>query len=315
MKFSITIVLASAACLIAPAVGRTQGTPRAVSPATTLDFTRPQFDTKTPHYDVSGANAKAVGTVVADVGGRSITLGDVGDAIRALPPTVQSLPFDAVYPAVLNQLIQVQALVVRAQKRGLDKDPAVARRVMAAADRALTNELLQREAGGAITEKMLLDRYDRDYANKPGPEEAHVRVILVATEAEANAVIATLAGGADFASVARQSSRDTTAPQGGDLGFMRRETLTPEIGAIAFALTPGQTAPHPVKASLGWFVVRVDEQRVGAPLVYLTVKEEIRNALVREGIAAIAQSALGEVTVHAFDISGTDVRAEVAKQP
>ncbi len=314
MKYSAVITIASVIVLTAPAMVRAQQAPRAVSPATALDVTRPQFDTETPHYEVSGADTKAANTVVAEVGGRTVTLGDVGDAIRALPPTVQSLPFDTVYPAVLKQLIQVQAMVVRAQKRGLDKDPAVIRRVKAASDRALTNELLTREAGGAVTEQMILDRYTSTYANKPGPEEVHVRVILVPTEAEANAAVATLVGGADFATVARTSSRDVSAAQGGDLGFMRRESLTPEIGAVAFALPPGQTSQHPVRTGAGWFVVRVDERRIGPPPAFAAVKEDIRTVLVRENIAEIGKSALSEVTVHMFDISGKEVQAEVNSQ-
>ena len=314
MKHSALLAIVSVCFLVAPEQAWAQQAPRAVSPATALDVTRPQFDTETPHYEVTDADTKAANTVVAEVGGRVVTLGDVGDAIRALPPTVQSLPFDTVYPAVLNQLIQVQAMVVQAQKRGLDKDPVVIRRVKAAADRALTNELLRRQAGDAVTEQMILNRYDSAYANKPGPEEVHVHVILVPTENEANAIVATLAGGANFGTIARASSRDVSATQSGDLGFMRREALTPEIGAVAFALPPGQTTSHPVRTGAGWFVIRVDERRVGPPPNYATVKEDIRNALVRENIAEIGKSALNEVTVHTFDISGREVQAAIQAQ-
>ena len=129
------------------------------------------------------------------------------------------------------------------------------------------------------------------------------------------AVIRSVRGGADFAAVAHRSNRDTSATHGGDLGFMRRENLTPEVGAIAFALAPGQTSPHRTRASVGWFVVRVEERRQGPPPPYLTVKDELRNTLVREGMTAIAQAAVGEVTVHSFDIAGKDVQAEVGKHP
>lgn len=315
MKHPFVQSLTGMACLLLPVLACAQGAPKAVSPATTIDLTRPRFDTATPHYDVADAFGKATNTVVADVGGRAITLGEVGDAMRALPATVQSLPFDSVYPAVLKQLIQLQAIVVRAEHKGLDKDPVVMRRVKAAADRALSNELLLREAGGTITEKMLLDRYDRDYAGKTGPIEAHVRVILVADEAEASAIIAELAGGADFGAVAQRSSRDTSAPQGGDLGFVRRETLTPETGAIAFAMAPGQSAPYPVKTATGWFVLRVEARRVGVVPPFATIKDEIHTTLLRDGIAAVAQASLGEVTVRSFDISGKDVKAAVERLP
>ena len=69
------------------------------------------------------------------------------------------------------------------------------------------------------------------------------------------------------------------------------------------------------RASVGWFVVRVEERRQGPPPPYLTVKDELRNTLVREGMTAIAQAAVGEVTVHSFDIAGKDVQAEVGKHP
>ena len=72
---------------------------------------------------------------------------------------------------------------------------------------------------------------------------------------------------------------------------------------------------HKDEASVGWFVVRVEERRQGPPPPYLTVKDELRNTLVREGMTAIAQAAVGEVTVHSFDIAGKDVQAEVGKHP
>ena len=216
-----------------------------------LDFSKPQVDTETLHYDVA-------------------------DIIRALPATVRALPFDTLYPAVRKQLIQIQAMAVGAEKLGLDKDPIVVRRVKAAGDRALSSESMQRQSSAGITDKMILDRYDRDSARKPDPEEGHVHFILVATRSEASAIIAKLAGAADFATGARQSSRDNTGRQGGDLGFVRHTNLTPEVGVVAFAPKPGETTSYPVETSLGWFAVRAEDRRQGAPLPFLSVKASPR---------------------------------------
>ena len=301
--------------LLLPPLALAQGVPRSASPASGLDVTKPQFDTVTPHYDVTAPTEKAAGTIVATVGDRTVTLGEVGDAIRALPATLQALPFDSVYPAVLTQLIQLQALAARAQRLGLDKDPTIQRKMKVAADRALTNELLLREAGGAITEKMLLARYDQDYAGKPGPEEVRSRVILVATQAEAEAILTELTGGADFVTVAKRASRDATAPNGGEIGFARREMLTPEVGAVAFALAAGQTAMRPVKTDTGWFIVRTEERRPGPTPGFASVRDAVRETLMRDAITAVARAALSEVNVHAFDISGKEMKAEAPKQP
>jgi peptidyl-prolyl cis-trans isomerase C len=300
----LRLAFAGAALLAMPALALAQGAPREAVPATPLDFSRPEFDTETPRYDVSGADTKAAGTVVAEVGGRNITLGDVGDAVRNLPPTVQALPFSTIYPTVLKQLIEVRAMVAHAEKRGLAKDPVVIRRVRAAADRALTNEVLRHEAETAVTEQMMLDRYDRDYANGPGPDEVRLRVILMPTEQEAAALLAQIVGGADFAKVAHDSSRDASAAGGGDLGFMRRDSLMPEIGAVAFALDPNEVVRHPVRTPAGWFLIKVEERRAGSRPSYASVKADIRNALLRESIAAVGRAALAEVAVHTFDIGG-----------
>jgi peptidyl-prolyl cis-trans isomerase C len=251
--------------------------------------------------------------VVAEVGGRTITLGHVGDAIRDLPPAQRALPFDTIYPEVLKQLTQMQALAERAQRRGLDKDPAVLRRAKLAYDNVLANAVLVREATANVTEKMLLDRYDHDFGGRPPPDEADVSVIMLPTEAEANAILADLAGGADFASVAHRASKDTSAVVGGNLGFRSREVLTPEIAAVAFSMLPNQTAPRPVRTAAGWFVVRVGEHREGKTPAFATIREDLRIALLREAFPAIANAAVSEVTVHTFDIAGKQERAEEAK--
>lgn len=313
MKSALVHGLIVLVWLLLPAKTSAQRTPP--SPAARIDLTKPQFDTETPHYDVSGVAQKAASTVVAEVEGRSITLGDVGDAIRDIPPGARSMPFETVYPEALKPLIQIQALVVRAQHLGLDVDPAVLRRATLAHDKVLANAALVRDASAGITEKMLLDRYNRDVAGKPGPDEAEVSIIMVATEAKANGVLAELAGGADFAAVARRESKDSSAGAGGDLGFQRREVLAPEIGAVAFSLLPDQTAGRPVRTRDGWFVVHVGQHRQANTPTFAAIRDDLRIALLNEAMPAVAEAAQRGAIVHTFDLTGKHAGIEVDKQP
>ena len=61
----------------------------------------------------------------------------------------------------------------------------------------------------------------------------HLSVISVPSEAAAAAIIRSLAGGADFATVAKGSSDDVTASVGGDLGYVTRAELNPELSGVA----------------------------------------------------------------------------------
>jgi peptidyl-prolyl cis-trans isomerase C len=276
------------------------------SPAAPGDLSKPAYDTATPLYDMANRLENQANTVIAEVDGRAITLGDVSDLIRDLPPSLGGLPFESLYPGTVEQLVRQQALVIRAQHQALDEDPVVRRRVKAAADHALANELLHHDIMQTITEAALLDRYAKDFAGKPGPLEVHLRVIMIPTETEAADLIQALQKGADFAAIARRSSQDATAPVGGDLGFVRLEALTPEIGAVAFALPAGQITVYPVKSAGAWFIVRIEERRQQPTPPYSMVRERLVQTMLREGVADVVKQALAGVIVREYNFTGKE---------
>jgi peptidyl-prolyl cis-trans isomerase C len=276
------------------------------SPLAPGDLKTPIFDTKTPVYDTRHAQEKSAATVVAEVDGRALTLGDVSDAIAELPQSVESLPFSQLYPSVLAQLVRQQALVIRAQQQALDEDSAVRRKVKAAGDRVLANELLKNEISGSITEAALLERYNKDFAGKPGPDEVHVRVIMTETEQAAKDIIAELQKGADFATIAKRSSKDPTSIIGGDVGFVTVDKLSPEIGAVVFSMIPGQVTPFPVRSVGAWFVLKVDERRQRQTPPFSEVRDDLRSVMLREGVGDVVTKALAAVTVREYDINGKE---------
>ena len=70
---------------------------------------------------------------------------------------------------------------------------------------------------------------------------------------------AQLLAGADFAALARQYSDDpATASRGGQLGWIERNRLVPELEEVVFGLEPG-TISEPVRSSLGFHIIRVIE--------------------------------------------------------
>lgn len=289
------------------------GPPAAPSPLAPGDLKRPIFDTSKIVSDTSHEQEKSATTVVAEVDGRAVTLGDVSDAIAELPPNMKSVPFDDLYPSVLDQLVRQQALVIRAQQQAVDEDPVVRRKLKAATNQVLADQMLQHEIMPTITEQALLDRYNKDIASKPGPDEVHLRVIMTSTEEAARALIAELKAGADFATLAKRSSTDSTASIGGDLGFLRMEGLNPEVGSVAFALPAGQFTPYPFRSSGGWFIVKVEERRSGKAVSFAEAREGLVQTMLKEGVADVIAKAMKDVTVREYNINGKEATGDVPK--
>ncbi|MBS0644609.1 MAG: peptidylprolyl isomerase [Acetobacteraceae bacterium] len=282
------------------------GKKQPVSPVAPPTTKAPAIDTTTPVLNPRAAR-KAAETVVAEVEGRPITLGEVADAIRALPPADQKRPYDDLFQMVINRLVRVQALLIQAQRQGIEGDPEVRRRMKAASDAVLVSEYLRRENEKLATEQVLLDRYQKDVAGKPGPEELHLWGIQVPTEAQARAIIAELQGGADFATVARKASQDVTAINGGDLGWVTRAELAPEVAGVAFGTLPGTLVTTPIAGPAGWLVIKVEARRPRAAPPFTAVRSQLLNAMTQETTPDLANKALAQVTVREYGLSGQEL--------
>jgi peptidyl-prolyl cis-trans isomerase C len=241
--------------------------------------------------------------IAAEVDGRPITKGEAADRIRAMPGTLASLGFDKLYRRALDELYRQKAMAIAADKAGLDKDPIVVRREKDAAERMLAEEWLSRAAAKAVTEQAVRARYDSEIAGKPGPEEVRARLILVPGESEARSIIDLVRGGADFAELAQRRSKDASAVAGGDLGYVRREALSPEVGTAVFALDPGQISPNPIKTQAGYFVVRVEGRRRAAAPGFEESRGQIAGALRLEAVVPLVRSVLATVNAQVLDPS------------
>jgi peptidyl-prolyl cis-trans isomerase C len=254
--------------------------------------------------------------VVAKVNGQPIYLSDLKDAVSSLPAGAHNMPPQTLYPMLLDQLIDGEALVAEARKTGLDKDPAVQHQVQDAADRALQTALLHKVIGPLITDDAVKARYDQDVAGKPGEMEVHARHILVGDEATAKKIIAELQKGGNFEALSKQYSTDPGAKQqGGDLGFFKQDEMVPEFANAAFALKDGEISPTPVHSQFGWHVIQVIEHRQSQPAPFEQARDELRQKMIQENVQKVVTQARADVTVEKFNLDGSVPRATDLAEP
>ncbi|MEA2731281.1 MAG: peptidyl-prolyl cis-trans isomerase [Acetobacteraceae bacterium] len=254
--------------------------------------------------------------VLAKVNDQPIHASDLKAAAESLPAQARTMPPQQLYPLLLDQLVDAQALVVEAKKTGLDKDPAVQRTLQMAQDRTLASAMLNKVVRPQVSDDAVKARFDAEFANKQGESEVHSRHILVSDEATAKKIIADLKKGGDFAALSKQYSKDPGASaQGGDLGFFKKTDMVPEFATAAFALKDNEVTPAPVKTEFGWHVIQTLEHRTSQPPTFEQERDELRQKMVQAAVQKEVAQARSEVTVQTFNMDGSPVKATDTAQP
>jgi peptidyl-prolyl cis-trans isomerase C len=309
MRLSLTVAAALLCAPALPAAVLAQTTPApAAAPATPAPASPAGAGAA-----IDGASAVPAApkpdVVVAKVGDEEIHLSDLSEAAQTLPDEVRSMPPQVLFPMLLDQMVDREALVIQAKKDGFANDPQVKRAISRATDQVLQNAVLSKEIAPSVTDAALKAKYDAEIANKPGEEEVHARHILVDNEDQAKKLIDQLNKGGDFAALAKANSKDPAAQNGGDLGFFKKGDMVPEFADVAFALKPGQISQKPVKTQFGWHVIKVDETRTAPAPSFDQSKEELRQQIIQAGVRRALDKARVGLVVQKFNMDGTPMTA------
>jgi len=122
------------------------------------------------------------------------------------------------------------------------------------------------------------------------PEQIKASHILLKTDGKdeaavrkrAEALLAQVKGGADFAALAKKYSQDPgSKAQGGTLTISRGQTV-PEFDKVAFDLKTGEIS-KPVKTQFGWHIIQAQKDATKSKTTpYAQVKEAIRQQLLTQ---------------------------------
>ncbi len=220
------------------------------------------------------AEQPAPDTVVATVNGENITLGHVIVAYATLPEQYQQLPIDVLYDGILEQLIQQTAL---AQSHSSELPPQIQLSLENERRSLIAGDVIEEVMASAVSEEAVEEAYAAAYSGEVQSLEYDASHILVETQEEADAIVAELRAGADFAEMARSKSTGPSGPRGGALGWFGTGAMVPEFETAVVSMEPGQVS-DPVQTQFGWHVIKLNDTRVkSAPPL-----EEVRNELTLE---------------------------------
>jgi peptidyl-prolyl cis-trans isomerase D len=129
--------------------------------------------------------------------------------------------------------------------------------------------------------------YEQNKARYATPEQRRASHILIAVPAgadeatkkaahdKAEAILAKLRSGADFAELAKTESQDAgSAPSGGDLGYFDASMMVKPFADAAFALQKGQISDV-IETEFGFHIIRLTDIRPGSERPFDAVRSDI----------------------------------------
>ena len=251
--------------------------------------------------------------VVAIVNGQQIRLSELEIAQQSLPQQYRSMPLQAVFPALLERIIDSKLVVQEGKKTKTNEDPAFKKRMAFVEEQVLQDFWIQREISRLVTLEKIQQKYQERLKSMPPEEEVHARHILVATEDEAKAIIAELKKGTPFDKIAKEKSTDkASGAEGGDLGWFKKSDMVKEFADAAFALKKDQTSETPTKTQFGYHVIKIDDRRTAPPPALEELSDQIREELAREAVTAQLDKIRAGSKIEKFNIDGTKVEAAPA---
>jgi peptidyl-prolyl cis-trans isomerase C len=250
--------------------------------------------------------------VIATVNGENIYRGEFEDAYAQLPPQAQQMGMDAIYPLLLERMVDEKLIGVAANKAIPADDPDVEKQMATLRERIVMQIFFEREIEAKLTDDVLQQRHDQWKEANPAASEVHARHILLETEEKAKEVLAEVKGGKEFAEAAKEHSTGPSGPSGGDLGFFTLDQMVKPFADAAFAMEPGDVSAEPVKTDFGWHIIKVEERREQAQ----PGLEEMRDQLTQEATQEIAAEMMAGfregAEIVTFDIDGNPMPEEEA---
>ncbi len=216
-------------------------------------------------------------TVVASVDGKKFTAGDVRKMVGALPPQNQQ-HFAADPKEFLRQWVLLEKVATMAEKAKFDQQSPYKERLEYQRQLILSQAYIERqfelipssepewkayyEKNKAMFSQAKLKVIYIPFnlrAPTPAPADAPKPMTEAEAKTQAEAALAEIRKGTDFAAVVKKYSKDaTSAAKGGDFGTMKRSDSVPiEIKNAIFATKAGDTTA-PIRHTNGFYLFHID---------------------------------------------------------
>ena len=217
--------------------------------------------------------------------------------------------------ALVEQLVMEELLVQEANKQKLADDPEI-KQQLAMVERSLLASTVVRRmlSESAPSEDAIKKEYETAVAAMKGKEykAAH---ILVDAEDKAKEIIAQLKkDNSKFAELAKTQSSDSSAANGGDLGWFTPSMMVPPFAQAVAKLEKGKFSEEPVQTPFGWHVILLEDTRDATPPSMDELKPQIQQMLQSKMLNDYLEKLKSGAKIEVTEIKVSEAKPEEAKE-
>jgi len=149
-----------------------------------------------------------------------------------------------------------------------------------------------------MTDTALREYYQNNTAKFRQPESVRLRMISTKNQEKAQRILAQVKEGKDFANLAARESEDNYRIKGGDIGYIHKGRVFPELEDAAFVLKPGETSGL-VKAQGTWFIIKVEDKRPEHQLSFNEARDKLKKELEDKRAAELMEKWISDLRAKA----------------
>lgn len=216
--------------------------------------------------------------------------------------------------AVVDNIYIARSFAARAREAGLDKDPAVQRRMQQLQDGLLADlyvAKLEKDVPPVNFEQRAREVFKAEYASMVKPEEVYVQHILIGLKGRTREMAAELAKkvraeavapGTDFLALAAKYTEDPDARRnGGDLGYNSPKKFVDPVRLVIEKMDRKGEVSQPIESEYGFHIIKFIDRKPAQPVKFEDVKKKIidaeREKLARQRVDALIQELRSSKTV------------------
>jgi len=230
------------------------------------------------------------GTVIAKVNNLPITLEDLSQEVNAYnamvpadKPEQKITTREQKIDYLKNELVRRTLLYQDALDRGLEARPEIAQEIEKAKMDILILESIKEIAGKIeASSKEIEDYYNSAKDKLREPEERQLREIAVSSEPEARDILVQLLQGGDFATLAKERSKSSSAKDGGDLGFIQagaKKSAKFDENAFSNTLEVGRLSNIFKGDDGSFYILKLEAKRGGKQKTLSELWDDIKRGL------------------------------------